>query len=53
MINHLLKDRKTSVEGDNRNLATAKRVMTIASLGSAVRILKDRNKSDLNINDYR
>ena len=52
MINHLLKDRKTSIEGYSRNLATAKRVMTIASLGSAVRILKDKNKAELNINDY-
>ena len=53
MIKHLLKDRKTSMDGDTRSLATAKRVMTIASLGSAVRILKDKNKAELNINDYK
>jgi len=52
MIHHLSKDRKTAVERDFGNRAAAKRVMTIASLGSAIRILKDKNRTELNINDY-
>ena len=52
MINALLKDKKISTNNESKTINEAKRAMTIASLGGAVRYLRNKTNTDLNINSF-